>query len=319
MRSLLRIAAKTLRLLAPAIMFGIMALMAWSQAASAMPGLAAAAPEQGLLCRKAIKVAETGSSLPTNMLLGIARVESGRRDPTTGQFHPWPWTINAAGRGYFFESKEEAIAFARQLQDKGIKSFDVGCMQVNMMHHAAAFQSLEEAFDPVVNARYAVRFLGQLKNKSGSWETASAWYHSANPEHGDPYRALVVASMAAEAKTPADYAMLASSGASAYAPATGPARAAAGSAPGGLQSMPRGPGTVTYLAGGGGSGRIIPLAYASYPSFANGGIPAMSQDTPPPVRTGGSAFGVVGVGRGLDAYRAQPIAIVGLRPAAILR
>lgn len=319
MRSPFRV-AKTLRLSTSAFLCAVLSLLAGSQPASAMPGLAAAAPEQGLLCRQAIKMAETGSSLPTNMLLGIARVESGRRDPATGRFHPWPWTVNAAGRGYFFESKEEAIAFARQLQGKGTRSFDVGCMQVNMMHHAAAFQSLEDAFDPVANARYAVKFLGQLKGKSGSWETASAWYHSANPEHGDPYRALVVAAMAVEARSLTDYTMLASAGASAYAPATGPARGVMGSVPGSLQSMPRGPGTVTYLAGGGGGGgRIIPLAYASYPSFANGGIPAMSQDTPPPVRTSGTGFGMAGFGRGLDAYRAQPIAMVGPRPALILR
>jgi hypothetical protein len=244
------------------------------------------------------------------MLLGIARVESGRHDATTGRFHPWPWTINAEGHGYFFETKSEAVAFARQLQGRGVRSFDVGCMQVNMMHHASAFQSLEEAFDPVANARYAVGFIGQLKEKSGSWETASAWYHSANPEYGAPYRALVTAAMAVEAKAPTDYTMLASAGAS--------GAAAVHDGGGSLQSMSHGPGTVTYLAHGG-EGRIIPLPYASYPSFANGGIPAVPQDMPPRIGGAGSGLGMPGIGRGLDAYRAQPVAMVGPRMAALLR
>jgi hypothetical protein len=276
--------------------------------ASTMPAAGQPAAEQGLLCRQAIQAAEAGSGMPANMLVGIARVESGRRDAVTGRFHPWPWTINAEGRGFFFDSKAEAVAFARQLQGRGVRSFDVGCMQVNMMHHGSAFQSLEEAFDPGANARYAVRFMGQLKEKSGSWETASAWYHSANPEYGAPYRAMVVTAMAVEAKNPGDYTMLASAGA-----AGTPTGGGVGS---GLQSMPRGLGTVAYLAHGGG-GRIIPLAYVSYPSFANGGIAAVPQDMPPPRLGGGMGMG--GIGRGLDAYRAQPIAVVGPRPPTLVR
>lgn len=298
-----------------ALIAGAMLIAALSGGdAGAMPGTTQSAAEQGLVCRQAIKAAEAGAALPTNLLLGIARVESGRRDPSSGRFHPWPWTINAGGRGYFFESKEEAVIFARQLQGRGVRSFDVGCMQINMMHHASVFQSLEEAFDPGANTRYAVKFLGQLKEKGGSWETASAWYHSANPEHGGPYRALVVAAMAVEAKDPTSYAMLAGAGTTGSMANLAGMRGGSGSS---LQSMPRGPATVTYLAGGGG-GRIIPLAYASYPSFANGGIPAMPQDTPPPVRTGGG-LATGGFGRGLDAYRAQPIAMVGPRPAVVLR
>ena len=38
---------------------------------------------------------------------------------------------------------------------QGARSIDVGCMQVNLLHHADAFASLEQAFDPVANARYA--------------------------------------------------------------------------------------------------------------------------------------------------------------------
>ena len=45
------------------------------------------------------------SMVPPRLLFAIARVESGRRDPATGGTHPWPWTINAEGRGSFFLTK----------------------------------------------------------------------------------------------------------------------------------------------------------------------------------------------------------------------
>lgn len=262
--------------------------------ANAAPGLVGHSRDQGLHCRHAIQQAEAGSGLPQNMLVGIARVESGRRDPISGRFHPWPWTINAQGRGHFFDSKSEAIAYARQLQQRGVRSFDVGCMQVNMMYHPNAFQDLDEAFEPAANARYAVKFLRQLKDRTGSWETASAWYHSANPEHGTPYRAMVVSAMAAEAKTLTEYASLPD--AAAPSPTKGPQPMISP-----MRSMPAGPGTVVYLAGSPG-GRMLPQ---SYPSFANGGIPAMQQGTVL------ASNGMAVPGRSLAAYRMQPVLMVG--------
>ena len=240
--------------------------------ASMQAGWAQTVAEPGLLCRAAIRLAEAGSGLPPTLLSGIARVESGRRDPVSGRMSPWPWTINAEGKGSFFETKAEAVAYARQLRARGVQSFDAGCLQVNLMYHPGAFASLEEAFDPVANARYAVKFLTTLREKSGSWEEASAWYHSANPEHGVPYRARVVSAMAEEARSAASFASL-----------PDPARMASGWSGGAL--------------GGG--------AMSSMPS-RQGSMILLSH-------TGGGGVGGGVVGRGLDAYRAQPVALVGQR------
>jgi hypothetical protein len=86
---------------------------------------------KGLACRSAVGAAERGSGIPPHLLAAISRVESGRRDPVTGDFHPWPWTVNAEGQGFFYDSKAEAIAAVRGMQAQGIRSIDVGCMQVN--------------------------------------------------------------------------------------------------------------------------------------------------------------------------------------------
>jgi hypothetical protein len=74
-------------------------------------------------------------------------------------------------------------------------SVDVGCFQINLLQHPAAFASLEEAFDPSANAAYAARFLLSLRDRTGSWENAIAAYHSATPELGNAYRDNVLASL----------------------------------------------------------------------------------------------------------------------------
>src|SRR5215469_533417 len=56
-------------------------------------------PAQGLLCRAAVAAAERNSGIPPHPLAAISRVESGRRDPVTGDWHPWPWTVDAEGQG----------------------------------------------------------------------------------------------------------------------------------------------------------------------------------------------------------------------------
>jgi len=145
------------------------------------------------LCRPAAMAAEIDAELPQGVLLAIAHVESGRRDPASGATIPWPWSINAEGVPMVFNTREEAVAAVEELQGRNIRSIDVGCMQVNLQHHPDAFPSLREAFDPAVNARYAARFLARLRDSSGSWEAAIGRYHSATPGRSEAYRDRVLA------------------------------------------------------------------------------------------------------------------------------
>jgi len=158
------------------------------------PAAAAAKPpaSPNLLCAPAIVAAEKTVRLPLRLLGAIAEVESGRLDDA-GHVRPWPWTINAEGAGQFFATKQQAIDAVRALQARGISSIDVGCMQVNLMHHPDAFASLDEAFDPTANALYAARFLNTLYGMSGSWLQATAAYHSQTAAIGAAYEELVMA------------------------------------------------------------------------------------------------------------------------------
>lgn len=163
--------------------------------ASASAGASAAWADvpDGAACGTAGHAAEELGALPQNLLVSIGMVESGRSDPLTGRVAPWPWTVNADGQGQYFPNKAEAEAFVRFAEDSGAHDIDVGCFQISLQSHPDAFATLDDAFDPAENAAYAARFLSQLKNQTGSWNTAIADYHSALPDLGLPYQRLVLA------------------------------------------------------------------------------------------------------------------------------
>ena len=154
---------------------------------------APAVPRAPALCGPAITTAENSLRLPPHLLEAIAEVESGRPDPSTGRLQPWPWTINAEGVGAFFMTKADAIAAVRSLQARGVRSIDVGCMQVNLMFHPTAFASLDEAFDPHANALYAAHFLTVLHADSRDWSGAIGAYHSQTQALGADYLRRVLA------------------------------------------------------------------------------------------------------------------------------
>ena len=142
-------------------------------------------------CATHVAQYEKQHAIPAGLLHAISKVESGRKD-TTGRLVAWPWTVNAEGQGYYFPTKEAAIRAVRQFQFKGIKSIDVGCMQINLYHHPYAFKSLQDAFDPAKNVAYAASLLTRLKDAHASWYTAVSHYHSANPLYHLPYRKNVL-------------------------------------------------------------------------------------------------------------------------------
>ena len=112
--------------------------------------LVAATPVQGVSAP--ITGAETPCSIeagriervheiPVDLLNSISAVEADR----------WPWTVSANGKGKYLADKAAAIAEVQRLKARGIKSIDVGCMQVNLQHHPDAFTSLDEALEPSSN------------------------------------------------------------------------------------------------------------------------------------------------------------------------
>ena len=174
----------------------VLAFLIASTAAMAAPGPNPPEPgwdvKQSALCLGALAAAEQRRGTAPGLILAIARAESGR--PVAGMpgLQPWPWVVNADGAGVYFDSKPAAVAWTRLALARGVRQVDVGCTQVNLQSHPAAFASLDDAFDPASNADYAARFLSQLRAEPGSnWFTATGFYHSRTPVLADDYRERV--------------------------------------------------------------------------------------------------------------------------------
>lgn len=136
-------------------------------------------------CISAILAAQERYGIPNNILLGIGLQETGRK--LDGELTVWPWAVNAAGEGRYFGTATEAISWVNDRLSHGIRSIDVGCMQINLRWHPKAFRTLQEGFDPTINADYAARFLVDLYQRTGNWAVAAGSYHSFTPEKRDRY------------------------------------------------------------------------------------------------------------------------------------
>ena len=144
-------------------------------------------PGDTVACADAARTAERERKFPLAVLRAVALAESGRWQGKGRARIAWPWTVTAGGDGRYFPTKAAAITHVRALRRDGVRNIDVGCMQINLMHHPRAFEGLEEAFDPRRNAAYAADFLARLYDSSRSWSRAVAFYHSGSPGKGGAY------------------------------------------------------------------------------------------------------------------------------------
>jgi hypothetical protein len=170
-----------------------LALVFWAPA-----GAATRDPSE--LCEQAAMRAARATGVPLEVLRALALTESGRSRGR--QMKPWPWTLNAEGRGAWFGTRGAAEAAARRIVASGVRSVDLGCFQVNYRWHGDAFASLEAMLEPDVNALYAARFLAGLAAELGSWEAAAGAYHSRTPELADRYVRRFRTHLAALARGP---------------------------------------------------------------------------------------------------------------------
>ena len=153
-------------------------------------GLAAAAsvsaqPDPAEICDQAALRISEETQVPLDVLRAITRTETGRQRRNTLQ--PWPWTVNMEGTGVWFDTEDQARVYVFEHFKNGARSFDVGCFQINYKWHSQAFNSIDEMFDPVINARYAANFLAQLHGELGTWDKAAGAYHSRTQKYAKRY------------------------------------------------------------------------------------------------------------------------------------
>ncbi len=139
-----------------------------------------------LKCEKLARKAEEKYQLPKNILLSIARVESGY-GKVEGITRSWPWTLNAGGNSGYFETKKDALKDLKTKLKRGVRNVDLGCMQINYKWHNKFFKSVNQMMDPSINVDYGARFLKRLYQRHGSWDKAIKYYHSKNSKYNKPY------------------------------------------------------------------------------------------------------------------------------------
>ena len=101
----------------------------------------------------------TKRGIPYTVFYAVALTESGKRVAPADVYRPWPWTLNVAGRGYFFDSR------------------------------LAAWQAL----DPYSNLRVGAEILQDCYITHQDWWASVGCYHAPmNPHRADQYRHRVV-------------------------------------------------------------------------------------------------------------------------------
>ena len=124
--------------------------------------------------------------VPAKLLLAIGLTESywSKKE----KIEPWPWTLNIAGSGRFYDSKEELLDDFSKALFNGRRSIDVGAMQINLRYHHRRFHQVVDMVQPVDNLNTAAIIL--LENRKvcqGDWWCAVGAYHSSHPERARRY------------------------------------------------------------------------------------------------------------------------------------
>ena len=164
----------------------------WMTVALALAGPAFAGSADDV-CAIAAADAAAKHDVPYDLMMAVGRVESGR-DTALGLM-PWPWTINAAGDGAFFDSRKALKARAEELIAAKADNFDLGCFQVNYGWHGENFASLDAMLDPATNAEYAALLLRKHFEKTGDWIEAAGAYHSLTGDKAKIYKAKITAAL----------------------------------------------------------------------------------------------------------------------------
>ena len=132
--------------------------------------------------------------IPVGLFYALALVESGKMIESVNRRRPWPWTLNIAGNGLYFENRWQAWRALDQSLRAGQDSVDIGLMQVNWRFHQRRLGNSWLALDPMHNLSVAADILKDCYKKRGDWWASVGCYHapSDNPR-ATRYRARVVA------------------------------------------------------------------------------------------------------------------------------
>lgn len=132
--------------------------------------------------------------IPQSLLYAVALTESGKRMVSTDSYRPWPWTLNVAGRGFFFDSRQAAWQALMAYLKEGKRSIDIGVMQVNWRYHKDRLGTPWQALDPYHNIRVGAGILQDCFSTRKDWWASVGCYHApTNSPRAGQYQRRVLA------------------------------------------------------------------------------------------------------------------------------
>lgn len=159
--------------------------------------LAAMAGGSDVLAREAIPAAyrqvASQFGIPADLFYAMALAESGRAVAHEAAQRPWPWTLNIAGEGRFFNSRVEAWRALDRSLGGGEQRVDVGLMQINWRYHRKLLKSSWLALEPYRNLQLAAGILADCYRDRQEWWASVGCYHApGNDRLARQYRERVV-------------------------------------------------------------------------------------------------------------------------------
>lgn len=221
-------------------------------------------------------IAETEArrNIPRGLLMAIAVTESS----VGGR--PNPYAMNIAGRTYHANGFQDMATVINNNWSRGVRSIDVGCMQVNLMYHGGKFARMTDLLDPATNVNYGASYLIELATSSGSWKDAVMSYHNkTNPSRRSWYGCKVWNNY-----------LRVSGATKGFVPCT--------SAPTGSSTAAVGPTSPIIVAGYNAPRQAGPLTPPQADQRQMRYVGNMAVDVPIPARTGGNLT-IVGAGQAL--------------------
>ena len=139
----------------------------------------------------AYQIAATLSDVPSTVLYSIALQESGRS--VGGMLRPWPWTLNVAGKSYYFDAFDAACTHLTEtLKRTPAKRIDVGLGQINVGYHGHRATQPCDLLNPYLNLVIAGDILREQHRPGQDWLITMGKYHSpANGTAATRYRTSV--------------------------------------------------------------------------------------------------------------------------------
>ena len=134
------------------------------------------------------------SRVDSEILYGIALMESGTSFNGMRSFGPWPWAMNINKTAKYYSSREAARKVLAQEVENGNSRVAVGMWQIYLKYNAHYVDDPLDLVDPVTNLRVAALVLRDCGDSYGTLRDVLSCYHSGDVDDaGIAYASRVLA------------------------------------------------------------------------------------------------------------------------------